>query len=95
VATVPQVDLRPYSRSVTGFDYMLITPPSMAWRAAKASESLLARWRQRETRAGVEENERVDPIQNWPRWDEYVAGRKAVIAVHVAPKVAETRPQDV
>ncbi|HEX8271533.1 MAG TPA: trypsin-like peptidase domain-containing protein [Longimicrobiaceae bacterium] len=91
VAAAPRFDLRPYSGSATGFDYVLMTPLSMAWRAAKASEALLARRRQRETRAGVGENERVDPMQNWPGWDEYIGGRKAVVAFHVVPKVAETR----
>lgn len=90
-AAKPKFDLRPFSGDVKGFDFVFLTPPSMAWRAAKAQSEILSRRKQREAKAGASADERVDPLQNWPGWDEYVGGRRAVIVLYIAPKVAETK----
>jgi len=84
-------DMRPYAGSGGAFDFVVLTPPSMAWREAQVANAVLQRRRGREARAGVTDNERVDPIQNWPSWTEYVGDRKAVVVFNIVPKVGETR----
>jgi len=84
-------DMRPYAGSGGAFDFVVLTPPSMAWREAQVVNAVLQRRRGREARAGVTANEKVDPIQNWPSWSEYVGERKAVVVFNVIPKVGETR----
>ena len=59
--------------------------------APRAQEALLGRRRQREARAGVTENERVDPIQNWYGWEEYLGNRQPVVVINVMPRAGETR----
>lgn len=84
-------DFRPYSGSSGPFDLVIMTPPAIAWREAQAANEVLQRRRRRETRAGVSDNERVDPIQNSPSWTEYTGDRKSVVVFNVVPKVGETK----
>jgi S1-C subfamily serine protease len=91
IARQPRYNLRNYSGRVGGFDLFVMTPPASFWRQAQAERALLGRRERREVRAGVEANERVDPIQNWPGWDEYVGGRRPVVMINVLPRAGETR----
>ena len=90
-ATQARYDFRPYSGSGGPFDFVILTPTAISWRSAQAANQVLERRRQRESRAGVGSNERVDPIQNAPGWTEYTGERRSVVLFNVLPKVGETR----
>lgn len=83
-------DLRPYVGEVNSFLVEVMTPPVMAWRNAQASKELLARRTKRESAAGVSGNEKIDPIQAWASWDEYVGERKPGVVIQVTPEVGQT-----
>jgi S1-C subfamily serine protease len=91
IARQRNYDLRPYSGRSGEFEYLIMTPPTMAWRSAQNENALLERRRRREARAAVGESERVDPIQNWYGWDEYVGERKQAVVINVMPRIGETR----
>ncbi len=84
-------DLKRYKTDKGPFDVAIMTPPVMAWRQAQAHKEIMKRRSEREEEAGVGLDERVDPIQGWYAWDEYVGERKAMVVFNVTPKVGQTK----
>ncbi len=89
-AAMEKIDLKPYSASGGPFDITVMTPPIMAWRQAAGVRALGERRKKREKNANVTENEKVDNIQVWTAWDEYVGERKPGVVLQVVPRVGET-----
>lgn len=90
-ASQERMDLRPYAGSAGPFQLQFMTPPIMAFRQSSAMRELTRRRKGREARAGVAEGEKVDVIQGWVSWDEYVGGRSPVVVVQIMPEVGQTR----
>ncbi len=73
------------------FAVLVMTPQVMAWRQETADSlkknynpmSLSSEWNCYERDKG-----RCDPIADWPAWSEYVAERRGVVIIQVAPKDA-------
>ncbi|MBX6363555.1 MAG: trypsin-like peptidase domain-containing protein [Gemmatimonadetes bacterium] len=89
-AAMPKMDLKPYTFEGGPFVVSVMTPPVMAYRQAQALKALTGRREKREQKGGVTENEKVDNIQNWFGWEEYVGERKAAVVLQVEPKVGQT-----
>lgn len=90
-ASQERMDVRPYAGNAGPFQLQFMTPPVMAFRQSSAMRELTRRRKGREARAGVTAGEKVDVIQGWVSWDEYVGGRSPVVVVQVMPEVGETR----
>ena len=87
VANREELDLKRYRADVENFKLFIMTPKILAWRQARAA-ARLAELRKKGDAKGVVDD-RVDPIQLWPDWDEYLTGRKAVIVFNVTPSGSE------
>lgn len=90
-ASQDRMDVRPYAGSAGPFQLQFMTPPVMAFRQSSAMRELTRRRKGREARAGVAAGEKVDVIQGWVSWDEYVGGRSPVVVVQIMPEVGQTR----
>lgn len=90
-ASQERMDVRPYAGSAGPFQLQFMTPPVMAFRQSSAMRELTRRRKGREARAAVAAGEKVDVIQGWYSWDEYVGDRAPVVVVQIMPEVGETR----
>lgn len=86
IASNDTYDVRPYQLSEGPFRVFMMTPQVMAWRQAQAVRALESWKRSKGAKAG--NRDRIDPIQNWRDWDEYVAERRAVVVFNVMPSRA-------
>jgi hypothetical protein len=78
VARQATFDLLPYRFERDKFNVAVMTPPVMTWRQTEALREA--------QRSGMA---KVDVVQLWSRWDEYVEGGKAAVVLHVWPKVGK------
>lgn len=90
-ASQERMDVRPYAGSAGPFQLQFMTPPVMAFRQSAAMKELTRRRKGREARAAVSAGEKVDVIQGWYSWDEYVGDRAPVVVVQIMPEVGQTR----
>ena len=84
VAAVENLDLLRRYRVATGsFEVLVMTPPVMGWRDARAKSALSKmQGAARGTNAPLT---KADPVQGWRGWDACVKERCAVVAINVVP----------
>ncbi|HEV8362886.1 MAG TPA: protein kinase [Gemmatimonadaceae bacterium] len=94
--TRSEADLQPLQVSQDGLTVLLMTPQIMAWRSDQVRQNLAAQ--QVMAISDTQPRRRIDPIQNWIAWTDYVSERRAVVVLHVTPDLAaynRQRPQGV
>jgi hypothetical protein len=84
VAAVENMDLlRKFVAREGNFDAFVMTPPTMAWRDARAKSALA---KLRSTPEGAKLTvDKMDPIQAWRSWDGCIRTRCAVVVINVVP----------
>lgn len=84
--TRSEADLRDFQASQDGITVLLMTPQVMAWRSDQVKQNLAAS--QVMAISDSQPRRRIDPIQNWRAWNDYLAERRAVVVLHVTPELA-------
>ncbi|HEX6533923.1 MAG TPA: S1C family serine protease [Gemmatimonadaceae bacterium] len=87
VSALPQMDLRPYRAGAGSFRMLVMTPQIMAWREKQAKAALAAA-KAKDPRKAARWT-RIDPIEGWRDWDDYLDERRAVVIVNVGPEQTE------
>ena len=87
LAAIPQPDLKKFEQSVEKYRVFLMTPQVAGWRAARAQAELAKRRQEGKTKGIVDD--RIDPIQHWRDWSDYLSSRKAVVMFNVTPASTE------
>jgi S1-C subfamily serine protease len=82
-----QLNIEIYSAEQGPFKIFMMTPQVMAWRQQQAVNALAAMKQDDPKRYSA--LTKVDPIQGWTDWDDYLADRKAVIVFNVFPERTE------
>jgi len=88
--------LQPLQVTQDGITVLLMTPQVMAWRSEQVRQNLAAS--QLMAISDSQPRRRIDPIQNWSVWTDYVSERRAVVVLHVTPELAaygKQRPQGI
>lgn len=83
VRKLPTLDLRNYRAGDGPFRVLIMTPQIMAWRQTQADRALADR-KQRDPRKAAQW-QRIDPIEGWRDWHDYLDDRQAVVIVNVMP----------
>lgn len=86
VSALPRLDLDVYRTGGGPFRVLVMTPQVMAWRQAQADKALAAR--KHDDPRKTAQWRRIDPIEGWRDWRDYLDDRRAVIVVNVMPEAA-------
>lgn len=86
VSALPRLDLDVYRTGGGPFRVLVMTPQVMAWRQAQADKALAARKHDDPRKAA--QWRRIDPIEGWRDWRDYLDDRRAVVVVNVMPEGA-------
>jgi putative serine protease PepD len=86
VSVLPRLDLDVYRTGGGPFRVLVMTPQLMAWRQAQADKALAARKHDDPQKAA--QWRRIDPIEGWRDWRDYLDDRRAVVVVNVMPEGA-------
>ena len=78
-----ELNLKNYQAETGPFHLMMMTPQVMAWRQQQALNALAAKKQDDPKRYAM--FTKIDPIQGWLDWDEFLSDRKAVIVFNVMP----------
>lgn len=87
LAAMVEPDLKKFQQSVDKYRVFLMTPQVAGWRAARAQAELAKRRKEGKTKGIVDD--RIDPIQHWRDWSDYLSHRKAVVMFNVTPGSTE------
>ena len=80
-------NLKNYRADEGPFYLFMMTPQIMAWRQQQAVNALAAKKQDDPKRYAT--FSKIDPIQGWLDWDEFLADRKAVVVFNIMPNDAE------
>jgi S1-C subfamily serine protease len=83
VSALADLDLHLYRTGDGPFRVLIMTPQIMAWRQVQADKALADR-KQHDPRKAAQWR-RIDPIEGWRDWHDYLDDRRAVIIVNVMP----------
>jgi len=83
VSALPRLDLDVYRTGGGPFRVLVMTPQVMAWRQVQADKALAARKHDDPRKAA--QWRRIDPIEGWRDWRDYLDDRRAVVIVNVMP----------
>ena len=83
VSALADLDLHVYRTGDGPFRVLVMTPQIMAWRQVQADKALADR-KQHDPRKAAQWR-RIDPIEGWRDWRDYLDDRRAVIIVNVMP----------
>lgn len=86
VSKLPTLDLQNYRAGAGAFRVLIMTPQIMAWRQKQADRALADR-KQHDPRKAAQW-QRIDPIEGWRDWHDYLDDRRAVVIVNVMPEDA-------
>ena len=86
VSALPRLDLDVYRTGGGPFRVLVMTPQVMAWRQVQADKALAARKHDDPRKAA--QWRRIDPIEGWRDWRDYLDDRRAVVVVNVMPEAA-------
>ena len=86
VSALPRLDLDVYRTGGGPFRLLAMTPQVMAWRQVQADKALAARKHDDPRKAA--QWRRIDPIEGWRDWRDYLDDRRAVVIVNVMPEAA-------
>lgn len=86
VSALPRLDLDVYRTGGGSFRVLVMTPQVMAWRQVQADKALAARKHDDPRKAA--QWRRIDPIEGWRDWRDYLDDRRAVVIVNVMPEAA-------
>lgn len=86
VSALPRLDLDVYRTGGGPFRLLTMTPQVMAWRQVQADKALAARKHDDPRKAA--QWRRIDPIEGWRDWRDYLDDRRAVVIVNVMPEAA-------
>lgn len=86
VSALPRLDLDVYRTGGGPFRVLVMTPQVMAWRQVQADKALAARKHDDPRKAA--QWRRIDPIEGWRDWRDYLDDRRAVVIVNVMPEAA-------
>jgi len=86
VSALPRLDVDVYRTGGGPFRVLVMTPQVMAWRQAQADKALAARKHDDPRKAA--QWRRIDPIEGWRDWRDYLDDRRAVVVVNVMPEGA-------
>ncbi|HEV2178807.1 MAG TPA: trypsin-like peptidase domain-containing protein [Gemmatimonadaceae bacterium] len=86
VSALPRLDLDVYRTGGGPFRLLTMTPQVMAWRQVQADKALVARKHDDPRKAA--QWRRIDPIEGWRDWRDYLDDRRAVVIVNVMPEAA-------
>ena len=83
VSALANLDLHVYQTGDGPFRVLVMTPQIMAWRQVQADKALADR-KQHDPRKAAQWR-RIDPIEGWRDWHDYLDDRRAVVIVNVMP----------
>ena len=83
VSAVADLNLQVYRTGAGPFRVLVMTPQIMAWRQVQADKALADR-KQHDPRKAAQWR-RIDPIEGWRDWRDYLDDRRAVVIVNVMP----------
>ena len=83
VSALADLDLHVYRTGDGPFRVLVMTPQIMAWRQVQADKALADR-KQHDPRKAAQWR-RIDPIEGWRDWRDYLDDRRAVVIVNVMP----------
>lgn len=83
VSAVTDLNLQVYRTGGGPFRVLVMTPQIMAWRQVQADKALADR-KQHDPRKAAQWR-RIDPIEGWRDWRDYLDDRRAVVIVNVMP----------
>ena len=83
VSAVADLNLQVYRTGGGPFRVLVMTPQIMAWRQVQADKALADR-KQHDPRKAAQWR-RIDPIEGWRDWRDYLDDRRAVVIVNVMP----------
>jgi S1-C subfamily serine protease len=83
VSAVSTLNLQVYRTGAGPFRVLVMTPQIMAWRQVQADKALADR-KQHDPRKAAQWR-RIDPIEGWRDWRDYLDDRRAVVVVNVMP----------
>lgn len=83
VSAVADLNLDVYRTGGGPFRVLVMTPQIMAWRQVQADKALADR-KQHDPRKAAQWR-RIDPIEGWRDWRDYLDDRRAVVIVNVMP----------
>ncbi len=86
VSALPRLDLDVYRTGGGPFRVLVMTPQVMAWRQVQADKALAARKHDDPRKAA--QWRRIDPIEGWRDWRDFLDDRRAVVIVNVMPEAA-------
>jgi putative serine protease PepD len=86
VSALPRLDLDVYRTGGGPFRVLVMTPQVMAWRQVQADKALAARKHDDPRKAA--QWRRIDPIEGWRDWRDYLDDRRAVVIVNAMPEAA-------
>ncbi len=83
VSAVADLNLQVYRTGGGPFRVLVMTPQIMAWRQVQADKALADR-KQHDPRKAAQWR-RIDPIEGWRDWRDFLDDRRAVVIVNVMP----------
>lgn len=83
VSAVANLNLQVYRTGAGSFRLLVMTPQIMAWRQVQADKALADRKQHDPQKAA--QWRRIDPIEGWRDWRDYLDDRRAVVVVNVMP----------
>jgi S1-C subfamily serine protease len=83
VSALANLDMHAYQTGDGPFRVLVMTPQIMAWRQVQADKALADRKRHDPRKAA--QWRRIDPIEGWRDWHDYLDDRRAVVIVNVMP----------
>jgi S1-C subfamily serine protease len=86
VSGLATLDLHTYRTGAGPFRVLVMTPQIMAWRQKQADRALADRKQHDPGKAA--QWRRIDPIEGWRDWRDYLDDRRAVVIVNVMPEAA-------
>ena len=86
VSALPRLDLDVYRTGGGPSRVLVMTPQVMAWRQVQADKALAARKHDDPRKAA--QWRRIDPIEGWRDWRDYLDDRRAVVIVNAMPEAA-------
>jgi S1-C subfamily serine protease len=89
--TTNDPNLKPFVFTTGEFKVMIMTPQIAAWRQKRAQAELA----EKKPSFKPTDPDMIDPIEVWTGWKDYLASRKALVLVQVAPKDAGFPSYDV